>query len=150
VEAVEGDHHRVTAIAETLQKTNLGDWQTGTLVNIERCVAANGRFDGHFVQGHADGTAVCTSVTPRDGSWEYIFSFDRSFASFVVEKGSICINGTSLTVFNVAEDQFTVAIIPYTYEHTNIQLVQAGSRVNIEFDIIGKYIQRQLALQKTI
>lgn len=148
VEEVSGTTHRVTAIAETLQKTNLSKWEEGAIINLERCVSAGGRFDGHFVQGHADSTATCTQREDRDGSWEYRFRFDTRFASLLVEKGSVSINGISLTVFDVTTDQFSVAIIPYTFEHTNMQHLQAGHLVNIEFDMVGKYIQRHLQLKQ--
>lgn len=136
--------HRVTAIEETINKTNAGSWKPGTLLNLERCMQLNGRLDGHIVQGHVDCTATCTEVTGRDGSWEYNFSFPQHFAALVIEKGSITINGTSLTCFNVGDNSFTVAIIPYTYGHTNIGAVEKGSVVNIEFDIVGKYVTRLL------
>lgn len=142
VEKTENGQHQLTAIEETLHKTNLNTWKTGTFVNIERCLTMNGRLDGHIVQGHVDAVATCQQVTDKDGSWEYTFSFDPKFAALVIEKGSIAINGTSLTVFNVTGNTFTVAIIPYTYEHTNIHQVTAGSLVNIEFDMIGKYVAR--------
>jgi riboflavin synthase len=142
VEKVENGQHQITAIEETLHKTNLNTWKTGTVVNIERCLTMNGRLDGHIVQGHVDAVATCQQVTDKDGSWEYTFSFDPKFAALVIEKGSIAINGTSLTVFNVTANTFTVAIIPYTYEHSNIHQVSAGSMVNIEFDMIGKYVAR--------
>ena len=142
VEKVENGKHQLTAIEETLHKTNLNSWGIGTIVNIERCLTMNGRLDGHIVQGHVDAVATCLQVADKDGSWEYTFSFDSKFASLIIEKGSIAINGTSLTVFNVTGNTFTVAIIPYTYEHTNIHQVTVGSRVNIEFDMIGKYVAR--------
>jgi riboflavin synthase len=142
VEAVANGAHRVTAIAETLAKTNLGQWQEGSIVNLERCMLVNGRIDGHIVQGHVDTTAVCTSRIDKIGSWEYSFEFNDAFGHLVIEKGSIAVNGTSLTIFNVGKNSFTVAIIPYTYQHTSIQQVQPGSTVNIEFDIIGKYVSR--------
>src|SRR3954452_1494187 len=148
VEQLQAGAHRVTAIAETLSKTNAGNWREGDLVNLERCKPMNGRLDGHIVQGHVDATAVCTEVTTLAGSWEYRFQFSKQFASLMIEKGSVCLNGISLTAFNVTDNQFTVAIIPYTYAHTNIQQVLAGSLVNIEFDIIGKYIQRMASLSK--
>lgn len=142
VDALKDGMHRVTAIEETLRKTNLATWQPGTEVNIERCMVMNGRLDGHIVQGHVDTTTVCTERKALEGSWEYRFQFPAEFAHLVIEKGSIAINGTSLTCFNVTKDSFTVAIIPYTFEHTSIKEVIAGSTVNIEFDIIGKYVQR--------
>lgn len=142
VEKVANNTHVVTAIEETLKKTNLETWKIGTVVNLERCLQFNGRIDGHIVQGHVDTTASCINVTERDGSWEYSFQFDKRFASLIIEKGSITINGTSLTCFNVMENEFTVAIIPYTYHLTNISYIQVGSVVNIEFDMIGKYVNR--------
>ncbi len=142
VEQVGNNTHIVTAIEETLKKTNLSTWKIGTIVNLERCLQFNGRIDGHIVQGHVDTTANCINVTERDGSWEYSFQFDKKFASLIIEKGSITINGTSLTCFNIKENEFTVAIIPYTYHHTNIAYIEAGSIVNIEFDMIGKYVNR--------
>jgi riboflavin synthase len=149
VEEVKESMHRVTAIAETLTKTNLEQWKPGTIVNLERCMQMNGRLDGHIVQGHVDAVAECTAVVEKDGSWEYSFKFPETFAGLVIEKGSVTINGTSLTLFNVGKDSFTVAIIPYTYHHTNINTVTKSSLVNIEFDILGKYVQRMLQ-QKTI
>lgn len=142
VEAVEADVHRVTAIEETLEKSNLGDWKAGDIINLERCMLMNGRLDGHIVQGHVDATAVCVDKKDLSGSWEFRFRFPNKFSNLVIEKGSIALNGISLTIFNVSADEFSVAIIPYTYEHTNMQTVEIGSVVNIEFDIIGKYIQR--------
>lgn len=148
VEAIENDLHKVTAIEETLQKTNLGSLQTGNVVNLERCMQLNGRLDGHIVQGHVDSTAVCSEAITKDGSWEYRFEIDAAFASLIIEKGSITINGTSLTIFDLTENSFKVAIIPYTYHHTNISSVQVGSVVNIEFDMIGKYVNRMAMLQQ--
>ena len=136
--------HIVTAIAETLDKTNLGELKTGDLVNLERCMQMNGRLDGHIVQGHVDQTAICTALVEREGSWEYTFEYDASAGNITVEKGSICVNGISLTVVNSQNNSFSVAIIPYTYEHTNLQTVKPGSTVNLEFDIIGKYVSRLL------
>lgn len=146
VEAIADGAHQVTAIAETLEKTNLGSWQPGRLVNLERCMVMNGRLDGHIVQGHVDTTATCIGKTDLNGSWEYTFEFPETFAHLVIEKGSISLNGTSLTVFNVTRNRFTVAIIPYTFHHTSIQEVQKGSVVNIEFDMVGKYIYRMQQL----
>jgi riboflavin synthase len=142
VEEIKDNLHRVTAIEETLKKTNLGDWQTGDLVNLERCLIMNGRLDGHIVQGHVDTTAVCLERRDLDGSWEYRFEFPKKFSHLVIEKGSICLNGTSLTIFNVKRSKFDIAVIPYTYDHTNIQSVVPGSQVNLEFDMIGKYVAR--------
>jgi riboflavin synthase len=148
VEAVKNGLHQVTAIAETLSKTSLGHWTTGTIVNLERCMQMNGRLDGHIVQGHTDATAHCTGVTAKNGSWEFSFEFDAAFAALVIEKGSITLNGISLTVFNVGATCFSVAIIPYTYENTNMKLLKKGDTVNIEFDMIGKYVNRFLQLSR--
>jgi len=134
--------HTVTAIEETLNKTNIGQLKIGDLVNLERCMQMNARLDGHIVQGHVDQTAICTSFTELDGSWEYAFEYDTAIGNITVEKGSICINGISLTVVNSFANSFSVAIIPYTFEHTNLQQVRKGSVVNLEFDIIGKYVAR--------
>jgi riboflavin synthase len=146
VEAIKNPLYRVTAIDETLKKTTIGSWAIGTAVNIERCLQLNGRLDGHFVQGHVDTTGTCVSRTEKDGSWEFIIEFPKAFAPLVIEKGSICINGISLTAFNVGPSSLTVAIIPYTFEHTNINTVQKGTPVNLEFDMIGKYIQRRTTM----
>ena len=148
VEKVKNSRHQVTAIAETLSKTTLGEWQEGSTINLERCLKINGRLDGHFVQGHVDATATCIDVKEKDGSLEFSFQFPPEFASSVIEKGSITINGISLTVFNVNETTFDVAIIPYTFEHTNMKMVKTGQKVNIEFDMLGKYINRKLSLSK--
>ena len=143
---IKSPQYRVTAIQETLQKTNLGDLAVGQKVNLERCMPANGRFDGHIVQGHVDLTGVCTSIESHDGSWEYHFQYPLGHVT--VEKGSICVNGTSLTVVESGLDTFSVAIIPYTYEHTNFHDLTVGAEVNLEFDIIGKYVARYLSLQQ--
>jgi riboflavin synthase len=139
--------HTVTAITETLNKTNLGKLKEGDQVNLERCMQINGRLDGHIVQGHVDQTGICTESIEKNGSWEYTISYDPSVGNITVEKGSICVNGISLTVVNSKKDSFSVAIIPYTYENTNMQSLRVGDTVNLEFDIIGKYVAR-LALQK--
>ncbi len=148
VDALGNKAHRVTAVAETLLKTNLNLWQKQTLVNLERCMQMNGRIDGHIVQGHVDATAVCTYVKNLNGSWEYRFVFEEQFASLLIEKGSVCVNGISLTAYNVSKNEFTVSIIPYTYEYTNIKEVKKDSVVNIEWDMIGKYINRIYLLQQ--
>ena len=148
VEEIAGNRHRVTAIDETLKKTELGAWTEGSLVNIERCLPVNGRLDGHFVQGHVDTTGICTKIKEKDGSWEFDFSFPKKYAELVIEKGSIAINGVSLTVFNVRRKSFTVAIIPYTFEHTNIKNIKEGGLVNLEFDLLGKYLLRRLSLKE--
>jgi len=134
--------HTVTAIEETLNKTNIGALKTGDLINLERCMQMNARLDGHIVQGHVDQTAKCIGFKELDGSWEYTFEYDSSIGNVTVEKGSICVNGISLTVVNSKANSFSVAIIPYTFEHTNLQQVREGSVVNLEFDIIGKYVAR--------
>ena len=137
-----GNSHVVTAIRETLIKSNLSCLQVGDSVNLERCMPMNGRLDGHIVQGHVDQTAICTEVMVFDGSWQYTFEYDALPGNVTVEKGSVCVNGISLTVVNSGENSFSVAIIPYTYEHTTMQHVQEGTLVNLEFDIIGKYVAR--------
>jgi len=139
------DHtHTVTAIQETLEKSNLQYLRKGMKVNLERCMQMNGRLDGHIVQGHVDQTAVCVKREELDGSWEYRFRYDETKGNVTVEKGSVCINGISLTVVNSAANEFSVFIIPYTFEHTNLQEVNIGDTVNLEFDIIGKYVARLL------
>lgn len=139
---VNPEGYRVTAIAESLQKTNLSTWQVGKKVNLERCMSANGRFDGHIVQGHVDQIGTIQRIADQDGSWLVDVSFDAALGNVTVEKGSITMNGTSLTCFNSAQGSFSVAIIPYTYEFTNFHQLKAGDIVNLEFDIVGKYIQR--------
>ena len=147
VEEILEDTHRITAIQETLAKTNAGEWKVNDIINLERSLLMNGRLDGHIVQGHVDGTGICLAKKDIGGSFELTFGFDQKNAALIIEKGSICLNGVSLTAFNVRRDTFTVAIIPYTSEHTNMQYVQSGLRVNIEFDMIGKYVNRLQSLQ---
>jgi riboflavin synthase len=142
VVALADGRHTVTAIAETLEKSNIGHLKVGDLVNLERCMQMNARLDGHIVQGHVDQTAVCTAFTELNGSWGYTFEYDAAVGNITVEKGSVCVNGISLTVVNSHDNSFSVAIIPYTFEHTNLQQVKVGSMVNLEFDIIGKYVAR--------
>lgn len=144
VEEIQGNAHRVTAIEETLRKTSLQSWKKDTIVNLERCLPMNGRLDGHFVQGHVDSTGTCISRENRNGSWEFRFAFPEEYAALVIEKGSISMNGISLTIFNIARTEFTVAIIPYTFEHTNIRDIHPGDIVNLEFDVIGKYLLRKI------
>jgi riboflavin synthase len=146
VTAVQGDTYDVTAVQETLQKTNLGLLTVGAAVNLERSLKSGDRIDGHFVQGHVDTTGKCASVTVLDGSSLFQFSFSEQFAPLLIEKGSVCVNGVSLTVFNVTNNTFTVAIIPYTLAHTNLAMLAAGDAVNLEFDVLGKYILRNLSL----
>jgi riboflavin synthase len=142
VEEIKNGMHRVTAIEETILKTNAGSWATGNVINLERCMQLNGRLDGHIVQGHVDCTAECVDVIEKAGSWEYIFPFPERFAAFIIEKGSVTVNGISLTCFNVTDNKFTVAIIPYTFDHTNMSSLKKGDMVNIEWDMIGKYVNR--------
>jgi riboflavin synthase len=136
--------YQVTAIDETIRKTNLADWTIGKKVNLERCMASNGRFDGHIVQGHVDQTGVVKRISDENGSWLFDVEYDQLLGNVTVEKGSITINGTSLTCFNSGPGRFSVAIIPYTYEHTNFHQLREGDVVNLEFDIVGKYIARIL------
>jgi len=148
IEKVTGNKHCVTAIEETLNKSTLGNWQTGQIVNLERCLKINGRLDGHFVQGHVDSTGTCIKKTEKNGSWQFTFQYPQKFENLVIEKGSITINGISLTVFNVVNNIFDIAVIPYTYKNTNIRFVEPGNNVNLEFDMVGKYINRNLFLSK--
>ncbi len=144
---VGSDSHTVTAIDETLQKSNLGKLKQGDTINLERCMVANGRFDGHIVQGHVDQTGTVKSVQSANGSWLIDFEYDPSHGNVTVEKGSICVNGVSLTCFNSKTNGFTVAVIPYTYDHTNFKSLKAGDMVNLEFDIVGKYVKKLLGKQ---
>jgi riboflavin synthase len=139
---IEGSNYSVTAIDETLAKTNLGKLKVGDYVNLERCLRVGDRLDGHIVQGHVDQTAVCVDVKEADGSWMYTFEYDASKNNITVEKGSICVNGVSLTVVNSLKNTFSVCIIPYTFEHTNFKNIKVGTIVNLEFDILGKYISK--------
>ena len=145
VEVGEG-WHTVTAIEETLKRSNLGNWGVGSLANLERAMMANARLDGHMVQGHVDATATCQKVEEVAGSWYYTFQYIPGPGHILVDKGSVCINGVSLTVVDPVDDLFQVAIIPYTYEHTNFKTLAAGDSVNIEFDIIGKYIAKYISV----
>lgn len=135
---ITSDEYVVTAIQETLDKTNLGSWKVGTKVNLERCMQMNGRLDGHIVQGHVDTTAKCISIEDQQGSWKYTFHYSGEMVT--VEKGSITVNGTSLTVVDSKDNEFSVCIIPYTYEFTNFHELKVGDSINLEFDIIGKYV----------
>lgn len=150
VTEISGSTYRVTAVAETLAKTNLGRWKAGDTVNLERSLRVGDRLDGHFVQGHVDATAECSAKETLEGSWLFRFRFPETFSSLVVEKGSVCLNGVSLTVFNVTDAELTVTIIPYTYEHTNFHAIQPGDIINVEFDILGKYFLRNQAVQKAL
>jgi riboflavin synthase len=142
---INGNNYTVTAIKETLEKSNLSEFKKGHLINLERCMLMNGRIDGHIVQGHVDQTAFCTNISEEKGSWIFTFEYDPSKHNITVEKGSVCVNGVSLTVVNSRKNSFSVAIIPYTYENTNFKNFKNGSIVNLEFDIIGKYVARYLA-----
>ncbi len=139
--------HTVTAVEETLLRSNLGDWQPGSLVNLERCLPMGGRLDGHIVQGHVDMVATCIEVLETGGSWRFTFRYAPDREHLLVQKGSVCLNGVSLTVVDPRDDLFSVAIIPYTWEHTNFRTLTAGQSVNLEFDIIGKYIARHLEMR---
>ena len=142
VVAINENQYTVTAIDETIRKTNLGFWKTGQKVNLERAMKLGDRLDGHIVQGHVDQIGICTAMSETNGSWSYTFEYDELLNNITIEKGSITVNGVSLTVVNSMKNQFSVAIIPYTYEHTNFNSFEVGSRVNLEFDVIGKYVSR--------
>ena len=142
--------HTVTAIEETLLKTNLNTWATDRKINLERAMVAGARLDGHMVQGHVDSTATCVNIEDRDGSWNFMFRYKPTELHILVDKGSVCINGTSLTVVNPIKDEFMVCIIPYTYENTVFQQIKVGDEVNIEFDIIGKYIAKYAAAYRNL
>lgn len=146
VEEIDADRHKVTAVEETLDKTELNGWAPGSIINLERSLLLSGRMDGHFVQGHVDTTGICKNIKDKTGSFVFEFTFSKKFAPLIIEKGSICINGISLTAFEVKKNSFKVAIIPYTYEHTNLQYLKEKDKVNLEFDMIGKYILRKLNL----
>ena len=153
VVSTDGNRYVVTAMDETLRRSNLGEWQEGDMVNVERSMLMNGRLDGHIVQGHVDQTATCVSIEDADGSFIYPFSYESSpemiaRGYFTVDKGSVTVNGVSLTVCEPTANTFKVCIIPYTYEHTNFHALKVGSKVNIEFDILGKYISRLAQLQQ--
>ena len=140
---IEGSTYKVTAVAETLAKTNLGSLHIGDIINLERSLKVGDRLDGHFVQGHVDTTGTCIEKQTLEGSWLYRFKFPPKYAALIIEKGSICVNGVSLTLFNIGIDEFTVTIIPYTYTHTNFQHIETGTIVNLEFDVLGKYMMRR-------
>jgi riboflavin synthase len=145
VVAIDGQEYTVTAVEETLQKSTLGELTVGNVVNLERAMILGARLDGHLVQGHVDTTGVCTAIDQKDGSWFFSFSYDGTKQQVTIEKGSITVDGVSLTVVNSMENAFSVAIIPYTYEHTRFKEYRPGSKVNLEFDVIGKYVARLLA-----
>jgi len=146
VVAIVDDTYTVTAIQETIQKTSLGNWEVGTKVNVERCMQLNGRLDGHIVQGHVDTVATLLNIEEENGSWKFSFEYDATHVT--VEKGSITVNGVSLTVVDSTLNSFSVCIIPFTYEHTNFHQLKVGDKVNLEFDIIGKYVARLLEKQQ--
>lgn len=149
VESVSQTEYKVTAIQETLSKTTLESWKNGDEVNLERCLTWNGRVDGHIVQGHVDCVGTCINKKELGGSWEYRIQFPEKFAPLVIEKGSIAMDGISLTIFDISKNEFSVAIIPYTYEHTNIKQLEIGKNVNLEFDMVGKYVNRHLVLSNS-
>ena len=148
VVSINENSYTVTAIRETLEKTNLGNWKEGDIINLERGMKLGDRLDGHIVQGHVDQTGMCKSVEEANGSWYYTFEYDRNLNNITIEKGSITVNGVSLTVVNSKENEFSVAIIPYTHEHTNFKHIKAGTVINLEFDVIGKYVSRIHELRK--
>ena len=148
VVAINNDTYTVTAIRETILKTNLGDWKLDDLINIERAMKLGDRLDGHIVQGHVDQTGICKSIKEANGSWYYTFEYDKNLSNITIEKGSITVNGVSLTVVNSNKNEFSVAIIPYTYEHTNFKNFKIGSKINLEFDVVGKYVARLYALKQ--
>jgi riboflavin synthase len=146
--AINNDEYTVTAIKETIQKTNLGDWNIGDIVNLERAMKLGDRLDGHIVQGHVDQVGVCNSIEETNGSWCFTFYYDRNQNNITIEKGSITVNGVSLTVVDSKENEFSVAIIPYTYEHTNFKTFQIGAKINLEFDVVGKYVAKLYSIRK--
>jgi riboflavin synthase len=148
VVAIDNNDYTVTAIKETIDKTTLGEWQVGDSVNLERAMKLGDRLDGHIVQGHVDQTGVCKSVAAANGSWYFSFEYDSKLNNITIEKGSITVNGVSLTVVNSQPNGFSVAIIPYTFEHTNFKTFKVGSKINLEFDVVGKYVARLHALRR--
>lgn len=148
VVAISDDEYTVTAIKETILKTNLAEWKVGNIVNLERAMKLGDRLDGHIVQGHVDQIGECISIEEANGSWYFTFNYDRKLNNITIEKGSITINGVSLTVLDSKEDEFSVAIIPYTFEHTNFKNFTIGTKINLEFDVIGKYVTRLISMRK--
>ncbi|WDO13567.1 riboflavin synthase [Flavobacterium sp. WW92] len=142
VVGISDDQYTVTAIKESIDKTNIGDWKIGDLLNLERGMKLGDRLDGHIVQGHVDQIGICKSIEEADGSWHYTFEYDPALSNITIEKGSITVNGVSLTVVNSKKNEFSVAIIPYTHEHTNFKNFEIGTKINLEFDVIGKYVSR--------
>lgn len=147
VVGISEDEYTVTAIKESIDKTNICDWKIGDIINLERAMKLGDRLDGHIVQGHVDQTGICKSVEENSGSWYYTFEYDANLNNITIEKGSITVNGVSLTVVNSKKNEFSVAIIPYTHEHTNFKDFKAGTKINLEFDVIGKYVSRLHALR---
>ena len=147
VVAIENDNYTVTAIQETITKTNLGDWKINDTVNLERAMKLGDRLDGHIVQGHVDQIGICKSVEETNGSWKFTFEYDKNLNNITIEKGSITVNGVSLTVVDSKANEFSVAIIPYTYEHTNFKSFEVGTKINLEFDVIGKYVSKLHSLK---
>jgi riboflavin synthase len=146
--AINNGEYTVTAIKETIEKTNLADWKIGDLLNLERAMKLGDRLDGHIVQGHVDQTGICKSIEEANGSWYFTFEYDSNLNNITIEKGSITVNGVSLTVVNSKEKEFSVAIIPYTFEHTNFKNVKIGTTINLEFDVVGKYVSRLYSLRQ--
>ena len=146
--AINNGEYTVTAIKETIEKTNLADWKVDDLLNLERAMKLGDRLDGHIVQGHVDQTGICKSIEEANGSWYFTFEYDSNLNNITIEKGSITVNGVSLTVVNSKEKEFSVAIIPYTFEHTNFKNVQIGTTINLEFDVVGKYVARLYSLRQ--
>lgn len=142
VVAIENDNYTVTAIKETIDKTNLGEWKLDDVVNLERAMKLGDRLDGHIVQGHVDQTGICKAIEEANGSWYFTFDYNKDLNNLTIEKGSITVNGVSLTVVNSKTNEFSVAIIPYTYEHTNFKNFKVGTKINLEFDVIGKYVSK--------
>ena len=148
VVSIHKDLYTVTAIRETIEKTNLGEWKTGDIVNLERAMKLGDRLDGHIVQGHVDQTGICKNIESANGSWYFSFEYNPEWNNLTIEKGSITVNGVSLTVVNSKKNEFSVAIIPYTYENTNFKHFNIGSKINLEFDVIGKYVSKLYTLEK--
>ena len=145
---IKNNEYTVTAIRETIQKTNLGNWKIGDVINLERGMKLGDRLDGHIVQGHVDQTGTCKWVEEANGSWYFTFEYDSKFNNITIEKGSITVNGVSLTVLNSKENEFSAAIIPYTFDHTNFKNVKIGTKINLEFDVVGKYVARLYSSRK--
>ncbi|RUT69869.1 riboflavin synthase [Flavobacterium cupreum] len=148
VVAIKDNFYTVTAIDETILKTNIGDWKVNDIVNLERGMKLGDRLDGHIVQGHVDQTGTCVNIQEANGSWNYTFEYDKNLNNITIEKGSITVNGVSLTVVNSKTNEFSVSIIPYTFENTNFKNFTIGTKINLEFDVVGKYISRLYSINK--